>query len=167
MSPAVVLLLALGVCTVCEPGRGSQAPVRNGKDAPPGRYTTESIRGRVVWLADALRRLHGVQTDPDAEQWYVALETPQGQVFPIVKDARGRGFLIDERLRGINMELLVRRYEGGMIQVIRVYTIRDKRKYELDYWCDVCAIPMFELKPCECCQGPTRLRERPVEDEGH
>ena len=57
-------------------------------------------------------------------------------------------------------------YPGtDQVQVIRVYTFHDGKKFELDYWCDVCSIPMFELKDCECCQGPTRIRERPVETE--
>ena len=30
-----------------------------------------------------------------------------------------------------------------------------------DYWCDVCSIPMYEIKPCECCQGDIRLRFQP------
>jgi hypothetical protein len=124
-------------------------------------YTTESLRGRVVWLADAMRRRFGVETDPDAQHAVVALETPDGRLFPIVKDARGRGFHKDPRLFEFNYELVVRRFAGAPeVQVIRVYTIHDGNKYELDYWCDICAIPMFELKECECCQGPIRFREQ-------
>ncbi len=90
-----------------------------------------------------------------------ALETPDGKLIPIVPDVRGRAFMVDPRLRGIDMQLLVRRYEGApLIQVIRVFALKSDGIYELDYWCDICAIPMFILKDCECCQGPTRLRER-------
>ena len=52
-----------------------------------------------------------------------------------------------------------------MVQVVRVYVLKPDGKYELDYWCDICSIAMYELKPCECCQGPTRLRERLVEKQ--
>ena len=66
------------------------------------------------------------------------------------------------------LELLVRRYDGSpVVQVIRVYTRRADGRYELDYWCDICSIPMYELKPCECCQGETRLRERKVDTAGN
>jgi hypothetical protein len=34
----------------------------------------------------------------------------------------------------------------------------DGRPQFTDYWCDVCSIPMYEIKPCECCQGEIRLR---------
>ncbi|HJT33722.1 MAG TPA: hypothetical protein VJ783_16875 [Pirellulales bacterium] len=127
-------------------------------------YTTESIQGRVVWMSDALKERFNIHTDDDAAAALVALEEPDGRLHPIVKDQRGRCFYTDERLRDIDVELFVRRYSGSpMLQVVRVYTIKSGKKYELDYWCDVCSIPMYELKPCECCQGPTRLRERLVE----
>ncbi|HWB14196.1 MAG TPA: hypothetical protein VG826_33525 [Pirellulales bacterium] len=127
-------------------------------------YTTESLSGKVVWLSEALKDRFGIKTDDDVAHAVVALETSEGQLYPLLKDARGRGFHADERLRGVDMELLVRRYRGSpMVQVVRVYTLKSDGKYELDYWCDVCSIAMYELKPCECCQGPIRLRERLVE----
>ena len=125
-----------------------------------------SLRGKVVWTAEALQRLHQIEADPDAAHWSVSLETADGQLHPIVKDSRGRAFLLDPRLRGRDMELYVRRYSGSpLVQVIRIYTFKEGRRYELDYWCDICAIAMYELKECECCQGPIRIRERLVEAE--
>lgn len=127
------------------------------------RSTTESLRGKVVWLAEALERRFDLKTDDDASHAVAALENADGQLSPLLKDARGRAFYIDDRLRGIEVELSVRRYRGSpMVQVVGVYTIKPDGKYELDYWCDVCSITMYELKPCECCQGPIRLRERRV-----
>jgi len=127
-------------------------------------YETVALQGRVVWMAEALNRRFGIQTDDDAAEATVALETRDGRLFPIVKDARGRGFHKDPRLRNINVELLVRQFAGSpVIQVIRVSTLREGKKYQLDYWCDICSIPMFELKECECCQGPIRIRERLLE----
>lgn len=129
-------------------------------------YTTESLRGRVVWLADALERRFGIDVDGDADRFVVALETAEGVLHPLVKDDRGRGFLLDERLRDIDMKLTVRRFPGSpFVQVIQVYTVKPDGEYLIDYWCDICAIPMYELKECECCQGPIRIRERPVSDE--
>lgn len=128
------------------------------------KYTTESLTGKVVWLANALEDRFGIKSDDDVRHAVVALETVDGELHPILKDARGRAFHTDERLRGIDIELLVRRYHGSpMVQIVRIYTFKADGKYELDYWCDVCSIAMYELKPCECCQGTTRLRERFVE----
>ena len=133
-------------------------------DVDEPAYTTETLRGRVVWLADAMHRRFGVETDPDAIQHVVALETDGGQLHPLVKDDRGRGFLLDPRLRDVDMELLVRRFPGSpFVQTIQVYTLKPEGRFLIDYWCDICSIPMYELKECECCQGPIRIRERPAD----
>ena len=143
-----------------------QSAEQDAGDAEP-EYSSERLRGKVVWLDEAMLRLHGVEFDPDARHQQVALETADGDLHPIVKEFRGRGFWKDERLRNRPLELVVRRYRGSpFVQVIRVYTRYDSQLYEFDYWCDICAIPMFEIKDCECCQGPIRFRERLVGEDG-
>jgi len=138
---------------------GLAAPAED-KDAGK-KYQTVTLRGKVVWLADALKRRFGVDTDPDVSQGQVVLETKEGELYPLVKEFRGRGFWKDERLRDIEVELIARRFQGtNHLQVVQVYTCKKDQKYEIDYWCDICAIPMYELKECECCQGPIRIRER-------
>jgi hypothetical protein len=158
-------LLAAGE-TGSEPGRTqktAKAPAA-GRSPATAKFTTEMVRGRVVWLDEALGRLYGVATDPAAAETAVMLESPDGRLLPIIPDVRGRAFGVDARLRNIDLELLVRRYAGvPMIQIIRVFQRKADGLYEIDYWCDICAISMFILKPCECCQGPTRLREQLVE----
>ena len=126
-------------------------------------YVTESIRGRIVWMYEALERRYGIKSVPEARERLLALETPAGRLYPLVDDLRGRSFRLDTRLRELtDCELFVRRYEGSpMVQVIRIYSHERGRKYEVDYWCDICAIAMFELKACDCCQGPIQLRRRP------
>ena len=54
-----------------------------------------------------------------------------------------------------------------MLQVIGVYALKGDGKYEVDYWCEVCSIPMYEPKLCECCQEPNELRERLVAPGAH
>jgi hypothetical protein len=129
-------------------------------------FKTLRLRGRVVWLSDALQRQFGIRSVPEARERVLALETAEGRVFPIAEDLRGRGFRRDERLREIPVELLVRQYEGSpVIQVIRLFALREDGKYELDYWCEVCAIAQFERKPCGCCQAMIELRSRKVPDD--
>lgn len=141
--------------------QADEAPTNGTAPATAPSFATESLRGRVVWLADALKRRYDIEVDRDVAQAMCALETEDGRLLPIVKDDRGRGFWLDERIRDIDLELLVRRFDDSpLIQVIRVYRVKPDGLYELDYWCDICAIPMFELKQCECCQGPIRIRER-------
>jgi hypothetical protein len=88
------------------------------------------------------------------------LETREGELLPIVPDWRGRAFFQDERLRDRPVDLLVqRRPKSPYLQVLSIYTFDDAGARQLtDYWCDICSIPMYEIKDCECCQGPIRLR---------
>lgn len=139
------------------------------EDEPPASdeaYTTRWVEGQVVWLDEALRG-KGVEMDPDAAHSATVLVTASGDLYPLVKDARGRGFWLDNRLRKVDVALLVRQHRGSpLIQVIRVCRVLAEGRRELDYWCDVCAIPMFELKACECCQGETRIRLRKLDEHG-
>lgn len=152
-----LVIAALGIVGVPQNGLSAQ-------DVP---YETFSITGRIVWLNEALERRFGIRAVPEARQQMLALETEDGQLFPIAEDIRGRAFRVDERLRRLNpCELLVRRYRGSpVVQIIRVYEISGGKKFELDYYCDICAITMFELKACDCCQGPVRLRRREVVEQ--
>ncbi len=130
------------------------------------RRSLSAWAGRVVWIDEALERRLGVKADPAAVKSAVILETPRDELLPMMPDARGWSFVIDERLRDTDLELEIRRYAGTpLVQVIRVFRRQADGLYELDYWCDICAIAMITLKPCDCCQGPTLLRDRRVEDE--
>ena len=129
-------------------------------------FRTELLRGQVVWLADALKTEFGISTMPEVAKNSLAVLTKDGQLLPIVENLRGRAFRKDERLREKDMEILTRRYENQpLIQILRVYQIEDGKRFEVDYWCDICAIVMFETGPCACCQDDNRLRKRLVEDD--
>lgn len=168
MKISVIVLAALFLAAIAALG----GIVATAEDVPSvestDKFDTVTRRGKVVWLAEGLSRRFGIATDEDAAHAMVALETNDGELLPLAKDFRGRGFHLDPRLRDLELELLVRQYEGSpVVQVIRVYTIKPEGRFELDYWCDICSIPMYELKACECCQGETRLRERKVDAAGN
>jgi len=132
-------------------------------DAQPP-FVTKTIRGRVVWLAEAMHRLHEIESVPEAGDRILALETEDGELHPIVEDIRGRAFRRDDRLRKMKVELLVRQHQGSpMVQIVRVYELTEAGRFEIDYWCEICAIAMFEVKDCECCQGPIELRRQPAD----
>jgi hypothetical protein len=127
-------------------------------------YRTETLRGRVVFLAEALEKQAGIRMVPEARERILALQTADGTLMPLLEDARGRAFRRDERLREMNVELVVRRYEKNpLAQIIRVMEVTKDGRYEIDYWCDICAIATVEKKDCECCQGPVELRRRKVD----
>lgn len=130
----------------------------------PSAYRTETLRGHVVFHNAVFEKQTGVPSVPEARQRLLALEIDGGALVPLIEDVRGRAFRRDERLRALHVELVVRRYERSpLVQVIHVFELAQDGRYELDYWCEICAIAMFEKKECECCQGPVELRRRKLE----
>jgi hypothetical protein len=127
-------------------------------------FTTETLQGKVVFLAEAMEKQTGVSTVPEARYRILALQTTAGELVPLLEDVRGRAFRRDERLRQMNIELVVRRYQHSpAVQIIRVFEIAKDGRYEIDYWCAICSIAMFEKKDCECCQGEVELRRRRID----
>jgi hypothetical protein len=132
-------------------------------DEPSKEYQAETLRGRIVFLAEAFEKQTGIRSVPEARERILALQTTDGTLVPILEDSRGRAFRRDERLRDMTVELDVRRYRTSpAVQIIRVLEVAKDGRYEIDYWCDICAIATVEKKDCECCQGPVELRRRKV-----
>jgi hypothetical protein len=129
------------------------------KTSPSAEHSAQELfRGKVVMLREALAR-RKIDAREEFEK-QVVLETPEGELIPIVPDWRGRAFYQDERLRNRDVELVGKRPKGvPYLQVLIVFTFDEKGKRQYtDYYCDTCAFPMYEIKPCECCHGPLRLR---------
>lgn len=127
-------------------------------------YSTATVRGRVAWVGEALGRRFGIKSESSLAESMVALETSDA-VLPIAPDLRGKAFMDDKRLRAMDVELLVRKYKNTpYLQIMQVYHVKPDGKYQVDYWCEKCAIATFILKECECCQGPMELRERLVKE---
>ena len=156
-------LSMLGLLTVGLSALVAYPQTRDEKSTKPARFELKHVRGRVVWLPEALFRRCGVKQVPEAKERVLALETKSGEVYPLVEDVRGHGFRRDQSLRKMNLELVIRIYRGvPIVQVVRVYEIGKQGKYEVDCWCDICEIAMYELKPYECCQAKIELRRRRV-----
>jgi hypothetical protein len=167
------LVLVLAVSLFVEPGHSADTPpaaklARGANEsiaitALPAEATPEKqlFKGKVVKVAEALKR-RGVKAYPEELKNQVALETAT-ELIPILPDWRGRAFYQDERLRDRDVELIGFRRKGlPYLNVLSVYTfdVRGRRQYT-DYWCDICSIPMYEIKPCDCCQQEIRLRFEP------
>ena len=147
--------------TVSSKAGHSTRSLNSTQSGDAANYTTVTLHGRAVWMAAALKRRFDISSVPEARQRLLALETSDGTLHPIVEDVRGRSFRTDERLRDIDLELIVRRYNGSpMIRIVRVYERKKDGKYLIDYWCDLCAISTIEKGPCACCQEPCELRRR-------
>ena len=134
----------------------------NANDSKPVEEIKETKKelfsGKVVLLQEALKR-RGVKSFDEFKSQAV-LETDAGELIPIVPDWRGRAFFQDERLRHRRVDLVaIRQKAAPYLQVLMIFVFDDKgTRHYMDYWCDVCSIPMYEIKPCDCCQAEIRLR---------
>lgn len=148
-------------------GGAADKRAADGEAPPDGAPASEDaakevVSGKVLPLVAALKE-RGIKSYAEELKGQVVLVTEEGELIPIVPDWRGRAFYQDERLRDRPVDLVVNRHKGvPWVQVLSIYTFDERGVRNItDYWCDVCAIPMYEIKDCECCQGPTRLRFRP------
>lgn len=142
------------------PKKATQKPEKTPKKVEPRK---ERFSGKVVLLQEALKR-RGVKV-ADEMKLQAVLETKSGELVPIAADWRGRAFFQDSKLRDRQVEIVGYRRPGiPYLQALAVYFFNKKGEREVfDYWCDICSIPMYEIKDCECCQGPSRHRYRPAE----
>ncbi|MHC4877511.1 MAG: hypothetical protein ACYTGL_13530 [Planctomycetota bacterium] len=140
-----------------KPEAKSDTAQKKGEAEPPRKL----YRGKVVLAQEALKK-RGIKVADEMKDQAV-LETLDGRLLPIAADWRGRAFFQDKRLRNRRVDLVGYQRPGiPWLQVLIIYVINDKGEREvMDYWCDICAIPMYEIKDCECCQGPIRLRFEP------
>lgn len=157
--------LSLPLCV-----RSAEQPKKDDKPGTTAAGTAKPdvkkdlLSGKVVLLTEALERKK-IKAYPEELKGQVVLETAAGELWPIVPDWRGRAFYQDKRLRDRAVDLVVTRHAGvPYVQVLSIYTFDEKGVRQMtDYWCDICSIPMYEIKDCECCQGPIHLRFQPAE----
>ncbi len=91
--------------------------------------------------------------------------TPQGDIYPLIKDEGSRMFFKDATLLKRPMRLTGRLLpKSTLLQVLEVHSMKDGKLHDLYYWCDICSIKRFEKKICDCCGGPMVLHEDLVGD---
>jgi hypothetical protein len=124
----------------------------------------QSLKGIVVPLEKLLAK-QNIKLDSDAAPYWLALQADDGTIHPLVKDAGARMFFKDPHLLNRPMRLTARpAAKGAMLQVVSVHSYVKGQLCEVYYWCDICSIRTNELGICDCCGGPTELREVPVKE---
>ena len=139
----------------------AEKPEKPTKGKTAKDFEKKLFTGKVIFAQAALKK-RGIKVAEEMQSQAV-LETPSGELIPIAADWRGRAFYQDKRLRDRPVELVGYRRPGlPYLQVLVVFVLDEKgRRQEMDYWCEICSIPMYEIKACECCQAYIDLRLRP------
>ncbi|GAB4116213.1 MAG: hypothetical protein Kow001_17020 [Acidobacteriota bacterium] len=91
-----------------------------------------------------------------------AFRTESGErYFFLADDDRTRMFH-DPRVREKLLEIRAWDRGGGNLELVRVYSIKDGKLFDLHYYCSVCSIRSYAGGPCWCCQQEFELRETPL-----
>jgi hypothetical protein len=131
------------------------------QDASPGK-DLQYFTGKVVPLAELLVK-RDAKLDADAEPYWMALQTDDGKILPLVKDAGSRMFFKDAKLLKRPMRLTAKLIPGSqLLQVINVHSIVNGKLHDVYYWCDICTIKGYEAGKCDCCGAPMEFREVPL-----
>ena len=67
----------------------------------------------------------------------------------------------DARVRAMDLEIHAW-IRDEKIEIVKVYSHREGRKFHVHYFCEVCNITSYSNDICWCCQQPVELRETPV-----
>lgn len=121
------------------------------------------LRGQVLPYREAVGRKTGQAL---VEEWgrdLLAFQTEEGRILPLLPTEAARFFYQDRRMWRRRMEVTSRVDPNvPAVSMLEVRAVKGDRLYEIFYWCDICSIKMYQLKQCECCQGPVQIREHPV-----
>lgn len=135
-----------------------------GGDGQKPTYRTESLNGKVIDLATALREA-GVSADAQAAEKQFVLRRNDHTIQPLLCDDASRAFFLDKRLRDRNVEIQARVYSG--LPYVQVLTFKIEHEGKLrtpEYYCETCTISVRFPQACPCCQGPMELRMKPEEE---
>jgi hypothetical protein len=116
-----------------------------------------ALRGRIECIGQDQQT---VPCGPDSRHF--AFRTESGErYFFLADDDRTRMFQ-DSRVREKLLE--IRAWDRGesRLELVRVYSIKGGKLFDLHYYCSVCSIRSYAGGPCWCCQQEFELRETPL-----
>ncbi|HEY2933212.1 MAG TPA: hypothetical protein VGK99_15835 [Acidobacteriota bacterium] len=126
-----------------------------GSDKRPQEVT---VRGRALCVNGTR------QPEPcssSAEQF--VLQTSEGKIYRFLKEDPSTAILTDPRVRERELQVSARRRPEDHLEIIKVYSVRQDRIFDLYYFCEVCNITAYAPGLCPCCRREMEFRETPVE----
>jgi len=83
-----------------------------------------------------------------------------GAKYALVEDDNSRMLLQDPQMQNRPVRLTARAGTSPRTLVVeRVQTVKGGKVFDVDYWCAHCLLATTLPGPCQCCGGPTVLRE--------
>ena len=89
--------------------------------------------------------------------------TNEGKEFKVAGDSISNAQLRDPQLLEREWELVGSVQPDGHFEIVKLFTIKDGKRYRVTYFCTICNITTYQPGRCMCCQGPTDLHEIPAQ----
>jgi hypothetical protein len=90
------------------------------------------------------------------------LRQADGRFVRLQGDEQTEKVLHDQRLQGIDFEVLGERQADGSVKILPIhlaalFTYKQGQRLRVTYYCDVCAIRTYSPGMCMCCREDTRV----------
>jgi hypothetical protein len=156
------MLAALCVLVAAVPvGGAAPTPARPAQAPDVSAVPEIKLRGRVVDLSQEMHRLYQVEL-PDQHPHLLGFRTDDGRYFTLLWTRYSKALFVDPRLRKKELILKGRVYpHTRLFDVSSMQSVRNGVVCDLYYYCYTCSIRALAPGPCECCQQPVVLVEKP------
>jgi hypothetical protein len=156
----VLCLAAFGI--VGSAAEESVVPPKSSGAAGARQPVQVELQGKVVCLPEMLHERYGTELSAGHPHVY-GFETEEGIVYTLLRTRYSEALFVDGRLRGRELRLKGRVFpETQVFEVQRTRAVRQGVLYDVYYYCSICHIETVSPGPCECCQGPVELTEKPL-----
>jgi len=120
------------------------------------------VEGKVVCLPEAIQTRYGTEL-PTGHTHIYGLQAGDGSYYTLLRTKYSEALFADQRVRQKQLLLAGRVFpKSHILEVTRIRSVREGVVYDLFYYCSVCHIESISPGPCECCQGPVELTEKPL-----
>ena len=141
------------ICTLCtganllggEPARGAATDPRHSSAST----TSIEIVGKII--------------PGSGSQKQIDFKADSNNVFHVIRNDRSEALFADTNLfsRTLILKGVVDPGSKKFEITTKLHSLRNGRRYELYYYCDVCSIVSSDPGPCMCCRDPVLLVEKP------
>jgi hypothetical protein len=140
---AVAALICLATVALARDEKALIAASRPATNAPDIELT-----GKIVKLTESTNSIR--------------FKIQSGDVYTLVRNQKSEALFSDTNLFGRMLVIKGRVRTANTFEITgNLHSLRDGKRYEIYYYCDVCAIKSSEPGPCMCCREPVRLVEDP------
>lgn len=118
-----------------------------------------TIEGRIECVGPTGKK---VACNADSQRF--ALRTDDGTLYRFSPEDPLANLFKDARVRQRRFQIKVWTRDDAYVDIVKIYSIKQGRLYDIYFYCPVCSIRSYEAGDCWCCHQPYELREVPVDE---